>query len=110
MCATISTSPDVASVTTAVTSPSSPNCGVKTRVSSISELFANFASRFDAGLTLRPAQHRHKAHLLVRVVAECAGELCRHGQCARLLHPAQRHAHMLGLDHYRHAARLQDFV
>jgi len=44
----------VASVTTAVTSPSAPNCGAKAKPSSISILSAKFASRVDAGLSVAP--------------------------------------------------------
>src|SRR5262245_1535914 len=55
-----------------------------------------------------PAQQSDEANLVVRVVAEAAGEVRRDGRGARLLHPAHRHAHVLGLEHHRHAARTQD--
>src|ERR1041384_647439 len=48
MCATISTSPVSASVTTAVTSPSAPNCGAKVRSSSISDDLRDIATTISA--------------------------------------------------------------
>jgi hypothetical protein len=48
--------------------------------------------------------------LLRRIVAEHAGELGGHGRGAMLMHAAQCHALMLGLDHDGDAARLQDLV
>ena len=62
------------------------------------------------GLALRPTQHGQETDLLVGIVAECAGEMRRRRHRAGLLHPAQRHAHVLGLDHHRNAARFEDFV
>ena len=75
MCATISTSPDLASVATQVTSPSASNFGVKARPSSASwaeEALANgdglsAKSAILRGSAIGPAHHRNKAHLVVRV-------------------------------------------
>src|SRR5579875_3614190 len=53
--------------------------------------------RRSSALPRGAAQHRHEADLLVGVVAEGAREMRGHGERARLFHPAQRHAHVLGL-------------
>src|SRR3954469_25295793 len=111
MCATISTSPVLASVTTAVTRPSAPNCGAKDSPSSI-DGSVKLASRLcNAGsLALRAPQHGHETHLFVRIVTERAGEMRGHRQRAGFLDAAQRHAHVLGLNHHRHTARLQNLI
>src|SRR6185312_1471719 len=118
ICATINRSPLAASVTTAVISPSASNLGVKARLSSMSgELLIASARPLWAllrmtakGLPIAAPQHGHEADLLVDVVAEGTSEIRGHGQRAGLCHAAQRHAHMLGLDHHRNAARLEDLV
>ena len=61
-------------------------------------------------ISARPAHQRDEAHLLLRIVAEQAGELRGDGERAGLLHAAHRHAGVLGLDHHGDAARLQDLV
>ena len=53
----------------------------------------------------RAAQQIDEAGLLVRIVAENAGELRRDGRDAVLAHAAHRHAGVLGLDHHRDPAR-----
>src|SRR6476646_5089478 len=133
MCATIRTSPDPASVTTAVTRPLASNLGVKARPSSMS-LFAIDATRIeislrrsslpDAGpcnqrreivtldtsrpdLTLPAAQHRHEAHLLGSVVTERTGKMRGHRERAGFFDTPQRHAHVLGFNHHRDAAWFQ---
>src|SRR5471032_1773062 len=120
MCATISTSPDFTSVATAVISPSASNFGAKAKPSSTSavepraandDLSVKIRLAVNAGrLTLRPTQHGHETNLLVGILAERAGEMRGNRHRAGFRHPAQRHAHMLGLDHHRDAARLEDLV
>src|SRR6516165_2560406 len=56
------------------------------------------------------AHHGDEADLVVGIVLKAAGELRGDGGRSRLLHAAQRHAHVLGLDHHRHAARGQDLL
>ena len=63
-----------------------------------------------AATRLGAAQHRHETDLLAGIVAERAGEMRCHGQRAGFLNSAQRHAHVLGLDHHRNASRLEDLV
>src|ERR1051325_8251110 len=86
ICATISTSPDAASVVTQVTRPSALNLGLRTRPSSVS--FAEPESGKGAGSCKKPsprqaasprsaADQRDESHLLGRVLAEDAGELRR---------------------------------
>src|ERR1043166_130127 len=50
-------------------------------------------------LALGTAHQRDEAHLLLRIVAEQAGELGGDGERARLLDAAHRHAGVLGLEH-----------
>src|SRR5262245_21290277 len=136
MCATISTSPELASVATQVTRPSASNLGAKPRPSStcpVEPRAAKGASSSDketspaittivarAGgrskiiidrqsalrLALGPAHHRDEADLVVRVVPEAAGELRGDGRGAGLLDAAHRHAHVLGFHHHGDAARI----
>src|SRR5262249_48641400 len=48
------------------------------------------------GSAIRPAHHGDEADLIVGIVPEAAGKLRGNGGRSRLLHPAQRHAHVLG--------------
>src|SRR5262245_25039532 len=57
-----------------------------------------------------PAHHGDEADLIVGIVLKAASKLRGNGGRSRLLHPAQRHAHVLSLDHHRHAARGQDLL
>src|ERR1700752_4101405 len=134
ICATINNSPEPASVTTAVISPSESNLGWKASPSSISlvcsdtgssslviagrdpaihlqlETLDGCAGQARAGrsisLARRTAQQRDETDLLLAAVAKQPGELRGDRRGARLRHPAHRHAHMLRLDHHRDAARL----
>ena len=54
-----------------------------------------------------PRRRVEEARLLVRIVAEDAAELGRHGGRALLAHAAHRHAGVLGLEHHRDSARLE---
>src|SRR5262249_34369226 len=56
------------------------------------------------------AHHCDEGDLVVRVAPEAAGELRRDGRGAGLLDAAQRHAHVLGFQHHRHAAWPQNFL
>src|SRR5215467_11211178 len=107
MCATISRSPDLASVTTAVMSPLASNFGLNARPSSMScadevkddscvppSAARASGRRIDFNkrgreLALRPAQHGHETHLLAGIVAECTGKMRGHGQCPGFLDPTQ---------------------
>src|SRR5262245_14662014 len=116
ICATMSSSPDCASVATQVTSPSASNFGVKARPSS-SSLVEPGAANADESATGALSRGRsalaHQAHesdLLGRIVAERTDELGRDRGRAELLDPAQRHAHVLGLDHHGNAARIEDLL
>src|SRR5215470_11560432 len=128
MCAIISSSPDLTSVTTAVMSPSASNLGLNARPSSMSCVDAakdgscvppsatrasgrreDFSKR-DCELPLRAAQHGHETYLLAGVVSECAGKMRGHCQRAGLFNPSQGHAHVLGFDHHCDATRLQNFI
>src|SRR5688500_5802632 len=124
MCATISTSPLPASVATQVTSPSASNFGVSVKLSSFFEVSATAGSNVSLHpegaskasleddrerLPLSAAHGRQETKLLVRIVADRAAELGGHRQRAGLFDAAQRHAGVLGLDHHRDAARLEDF-
>src|SRR6266849_3636044 len=111
MCATISTSPERASVATQVMSPSASNFGANARPSSTSSVeprWANVSGRsvdilsakrmpraIARGSAVGPAHHGDKADLVVRIVPEAAGELRGDGRGAGLLDPAHRHAHVL---------------
>src|SRR5215813_3101164 len=117
MCATISTSPDCTSVATQVTSPSASNFGVKARPSSTSLIEPGAAKTGDWTTSASHTKRRsalvhqgHESNLLGRIVAERADELGRDRRGAELLHTAQRHAHMLGLDQDGDAARIEDLV
>ena len=65
---------------------------------------------------LTPSQHsaagrqRKEARLYRGVVLERAGELGRDGAHAWRAHAPQRHAHVLGLEHRRYAARFEALV
>src|SRR5665213_2666930 len=88
ICATISTSPEAASVATAVIRPSASNLGAKAKPSSTSageprnangDVSVTVTPRvWTRGLALRPAQHGHETHLLVGILAERAGEMRGH--------------------------------
>src|SRR5262245_55729329 len=120
MCATISTSPDLASVATQVTSPSASNFGASAMPSSSSAVeragakergvSAKTKPRDPPGSAIGSAHHGDETDLVVRIVAEAAGELRGDGRGARLLDPAHGHAHMLGFEHHRDAARRQDLL
>src|SRR4051812_27559285 len=130
MCATINNSPDCASVATQVTSPSASNFGVKARPSSTSLVepgAANadglatsvsrakngcsaLASALGSTLGSALAHQCHESNLLGRIVAERADELGRDRRGAELLHAAQRHAHVLGLEQDGDAAWIEDLV
>src|SRR5262245_2713558 len=109
MCATISTSPDCASVATQVTSPSASNLGVKARPSSTSlvepgpakaDVSATSASRAKdrcSALGSALVHQVHEPNLLGRIVSERTNELGGERRGTELLHAAQRHAHVLGL-------------
>src|SRR5262249_35395109 len=122
MCATMSTSADQASVTTQVIRPSASNLGANRRPSSTCSAVARGAKRDDvsalattrlaagAELASLTAHQRDEPDLLAGIVAEQTGELGRDGLRPWFLHTAQRHARVLGLEHHRHPARLQNLV
>src|SRR5262245_16262087 len=97
MCATISTSPDFASVATQVTSPSASNFGVNARPSSTSLVEPGAANADDSATSASRANVRrsalvhqgHEADLLGRIVAERADELGGDRRGAELFHAAQ---------------------
>jgi hypothetical protein len=91
MCATISTSPDAASVATQVTSPSASNFGVSAAPSSSSAVVPGGA----------------KVDVVFGAVAERAEKTRGHGRDARLADAANRHAGVLGLDQHGDAVRLE---
>src|ERR1700683_3386621 len=120
MCATISTSPDAASVATQVTSPSASNFGVSAKPSSSAALVPggakgdvsdNDAPTLPASTRSRGAAHqRHKPHLIFGAVAERAEKPRGHGRDARLADAANRHAGVLGLDQHGDTVRLEDVL
>src|SRR4029077_8120857 len=93
MCATISTSPDAASVATQVTSPSASNFGVSAKPSSRSALVPggakgdvsdNKAPALRASARSRGAAHqRDEPHLIFGAVAERAEKTRGHRRDAR---------------------------
>src|SRR5580704_2676503 len=117
MCATISTSPETASVATQVTSPSASNFGVSAKPSSRSALVPggakgdvsdNEAPALPASARGRGAAHqRHEPHLVFGTVAERAEETRGHGRDPRLADAANRHAGVLGLDQHGDAVGLE---
>src|SRR5438046_6303106 len=117
MCATISTSPEPISVATQVTSPSASNFGANALPSSTSSVEPRCA-KIDGPATeslaraqaLSRAHHGDEADLLVRIVAEAAGELRGDRRRTRLFHAAQRHAHVLGFEHHGDAVGLEDLI
>src|SRR5262249_57999801 len=118
----MSTSPVAAEVTTTGSSPSESNFGANAVPSSMSapwigggELFLEVVTAIKSSRPLRSqaAALRGKHHetcLLCRVFLEDAGELGGYGGDIGFLHAADRHALMYGLDHHRHALRLQRLV
>src|ERR1700684_765624 len=117
ICATISTSPDAASVATQVTSPSASNFGVSAKPSSRSALVPGDAkgdlSDNESPLPAsgRGATHqRHEPHLVFGAVAEGAKKPRGHGRDARLADAANRHAGVLGLDQHGDAVRLEHIL
>src|SRR6202051_4935781 len=117
MCATISTSPETASVATQVTSPSASNFGVSAAPSSRSALVPggakgdvsdNEAPALPASARCRGAAHqRDEPHLVFGAVAERAEKARGHGRDARLADAANRHAGVLGLDQHSDTMRLE---
>src|SRR5919202_6259990 len=107
---TISTSPVAASVATHVIRPSASNFGASSVPSSTCSTLTRRAKDVTA-LSSAALPHQHdEARLLGRVVPEGARELHGHGRGAGLLHAAQAHALVLGLDHHGDAAGFQDLV
>src|SRR5262245_57351218 len=109
MWATIRISPELASVATQVTNPSPSNFGASARPSSTSAVEPRRAKeagwsakkpRDPPGSAIGAAHHGDEPDLVVRIVAEAAGELGGDGRGARLLDPAHRHKHVLGLEHH----------
>src|ERR1700734_1421548 len=117
MCATISTSPDAASVATQVRDPSASNFGVSAKPSSRSALVPggakgdvsdNEAPTLRASTRSRGAAHqRHEPHLVFGAVAERAEKPRGHGRDARLADAANRHAGVRGLDQHGDAVPLE---
>src|SRR6478609_7282003 len=111
--ASINTSPVSAEVTTTATR-SSTNLGANAVPSSMSAALALRGEALDLVTAIDSPQPRgsqaaafrgkhHETRLLRRIFLEDAGELGGDGGDVRLLHAADRHALMHGLDHHRHA-------
>src|SRR5690606_26429247 len=97
MCATMRRVPSSASVTTAVMSPWESKRGVKAVPSSSSDLSEEGGGKRSSAIASPPsaiariADHRHEAHLLLRLL-EDAGEGGREGGGSLLLNAAHGHA------------------
>src|SRR5262249_19171297 len=61
-------------------------------------------------LPLSTAHYGHETHLLATVVAERTRKMCGYRKSAKLLYPAQRHAHVFRFDHDCNATRPENFV
>src|SRR6478752_7192976 len=109
MCATISTAPVPASVVTQVMSPAASNFGRSSRVSSAILSEDTETSRENCAV-LTSAHQGHETGLFGGIVPEQAGEAAGDGLRAGLADAANRHAGMLGFDHHRDAARLEDVL
>src|SRR5262245_7308753 len=122
MCATIRTSPLLASVATQVISPSASNLGANASPSSTSWVEPRGAKDAASAKAIPlpaprrsrgsapGAHHRHEARLLIGLFAEAAGELRRDGACTGPRDAADRHAHMLGFQHHRDAGGFEDLI
>src|SRR6476619_8425805 len=119
--ASINTSPLSAEVTTTATRPSASNLGANAVPSSMSAVLAWGGEALILVTAIDSSQPRgsqaaafrgkhHETRLLRRIFLEDAGELGGDGGDVRLLHAADRHALMHGLDHHRHTLRLQRLV
>src|SRR3954452_2094616 len=114
MCATISTSPLIASVATQVTRPDASNLGWNASPSSRSWEWADVdtgsLANSRARLPVWSSHHRQETRLFRRIVAEHAGKAAGEGHRTMLGDAAHRHAGMLRLDHDRNAAGFQHLV
>src|SRR5690606_8356652 len=113
MWATISSSPPVAAVTTAVISPSGPKRGVNISPVSSSWAGAGGDRKEASDMAGSVGAHAHQieeAGLLLEILAQCAGEGAGQGGGALLADTAHGHAHVLGFDQHGDAARLQHLL